>query len=170
LSLTEREKIFRGLAAGISMPAIATGLGGLCRRAVARCSGTAAAACIGPRGPGGAVPGCSSEGHELASLPALTAPVTAKLELDWSPEQIAVPAEHLRSDSSLRLGDSRGCQRRRRAHRRLVQVRPIDGVGVDCAVTHLIRTHRRRRRVSSESFPCTYQPSCCIRHRVVILR
>jgi Helix-turn-helix domain len=91
LSLAEREEISRGLAAGLSLRAIATGLGraaSTVSREVLGNGGRAryrAAAADRAAWTRAARP----KATKLAGSPALAALVTAKLELDWSPQQIA---------------------------------------------------------------------------------
>ena len=91
LSLAEREEISRGLAAGLSFRMIAAGLGrapSTVSREVLANGGRAsyrAAAADGAAWSRAARP----KATKLATSPALAALVTAKLELDWSPEQIA---------------------------------------------------------------------------------
>jgi IS30 family transposase len=91
LSLAEREEISRGLAAGLSLRTIASDLG--------RAPSTVSREVLGNGGRAryrAAVADKSAwsraarpKATKLASTPALAALVSAKLELDWSPEQIA---------------------------------------------------------------------------------
>jgi IS30 family transposase len=91
LSLAEREEISRGLAAGLSLRVIATGLG--------RAPSTVSREVLGN---GGRIRyraaaadraawsrAARPKATKLAGSPALAALVSAKLELDWSPQQIA---------------------------------------------------------------------------------
>lgn len=91
LSLAEREEISRGLAAGLSLRVIAAGLGRapstvsrevLANGGRASCRAAAADRAAWSRA-------ARPKATKLAGSPALAALVTAKLELDWSPEQIA---------------------------------------------------------------------------------
>ena len=91
LSLAEREEISRGLAAGLSLRVIAAGLarapstvsrevlgnGGRTRYRAAAADRAAWSKATRPKA------------TKFATTPALAALVTAKLELDWSPQQIA---------------------------------------------------------------------------------
>jgi IS30 family transposase len=91
LSLAEREEISRGLAAGLSLRVIAAGLG--------RAPSTVSREVLGNGGRSGyrAVvadraawsKAARPKATKLAASPALAALVSAKLELDWSPQQIA---------------------------------------------------------------------------------
>jgi len=90
LSLAEREEISRGLAAGLSLRSIAAGLGRAPSTVSREVAGNGAASTgrwrpIGRRG-------CERAGRSRRSWPAgrgLRAMVEDKLELRWSPEQIA---------------------------------------------------------------------------------
>ena len=91
LSLAEREEISRGLAAGLSLRMIAAGLGrapstvsrevfgngGRSRYRAAVADQAAWSRAVRPKA------------TKLATRPALAAAVAAKLELEWSPQQIA---------------------------------------------------------------------------------
>ena len=91
LSLAEREEISRGLAAGLSVRMIAAGLG--------RASSTVSREVLGNGGLSGYRAAAADraawsravrpKATKLATSPALAALVSAKLELDWSPQQIA---------------------------------------------------------------------------------
>ena len=91
LSLSEREEISRGLAAGLSLRVIAAGLG--------RAPSTISREVLGQRrtcevsgggcGPDGVVEAARPKATKLATTPALAALVAAKLEQEWSPQQIA---------------------------------------------------------------------------------
>ena len=92
LSLAEREEISRGLAAGLSLRAIAAGLGRAPSTISREVAAQADAVGIGPRRP------TSRRGRgrrrrkacKLATQPALRAMVAEKLQQEqWSPEQIA---------------------------------------------------------------------------------
>lgn len=92
LSLLEREEVSRGIAAGLSARAIASSVGRSpstvsreIRRNGGRSTYRAAAAELAA-----IERGRRPKPTRLASDPALLAVVRAKLELDWSPEQIAV--------------------------------------------------------------------------------
>jgi len=91
LSLAEREEISRGLAAGVSLRMIAAGLGrapSTISREVLGNGGRAryrAAAADRAAWSRAARP----KATKLATTPALAALVAAKLEQEWSPEQIA---------------------------------------------------------------------------------
>ena len=91
LSLAEREEISRGLAAGLSVRMIASGLG--------RAPSTVSREVLGHGGRSGYRAAAADraawsravrpKATKLATSPALAALVSAKLALDWSPQQIA---------------------------------------------------------------------------------
>ena len=91
LSLAEREEISRGLAAGLSLRVIAAGLG--------RAPSTVSREVLGTGGRSGYRAAAADraawsraarpKATKLSISPALAGLVTAKLELDWSPQQIA---------------------------------------------------------------------------------
>ena len=91
LSLAEREEISRGLAAGLSLRMIAAGLG--------RAPSTVSREVLGNGGLSGYRAAAADraawsravrpKATKLATSPALAALVSAKLALDWSPQQIA---------------------------------------------------------------------------------
>jgi IS30 family transposase len=91
LSLAEREEISRGLAAGLSLRMIASGLG--------RAPSTVGREVLGNGGRSGYRAAAADraawsravrpKATKLATSPALAALVSTKLALDWSPQQIA---------------------------------------------------------------------------------
>jgi IS30 family transposase len=91
LSLAEREEISRGLAAGLSVREIAAGVG--------RAPSTISREVLGNGGRSGYRAAAAEQAAwsraarpkatKIAASPALAVLVTAKLELDWSPQQIA---------------------------------------------------------------------------------
>ena len=94
LSLTEREEISRGLAAGLSLRVIAAGLGrapSTVSREVLGNGGRARAAAADRAAWSRAAwsRAARPKATKLATTPALAVLVAAKLEQEWSPQQIA---------------------------------------------------------------------------------
>ena len=91
LSLAEREEISRGLAAGLSLRMIAAGLGRapstVSREVLGNGGRSRYRAAVADRAAWSRA--ARPKATKLASRPALAALVAAKLELDWSPQQIA---------------------------------------------------------------------------------
>ena len=91
LSLAEREEISRGLAAGLSLRAIAAGLGRapstVSREVLGNGGRTRYRAAFADKMAWSRA--ARPKATKLAMSPALAALVTAKLERDWSPQQIA---------------------------------------------------------------------------------
>jgi IS30 family transposase len=90
LSLAEREEISRGLAAGLSLRAIATGLGrapSTVSREVTRNGGRSGYRAV-TADQAAWSRACRPKPTKLSRLPGLTAMVEEKLEQKWSPQQI----------------------------------------------------------------------------------
>lgn len=179
LSAGEREEISRGLAAGSSVRAIACGLGrspstvsrevlangGRCGYRAARADAAAWARAARPKP------------TKLGSRVALTDLVAAKLELDWSPQQIAGwlkieypndPEMQVSHESIYRslFVQSRGSLRKeltthlrtKRATRRPAGMREPDGRGGRPNILHI---SQRPAEAADRAVPGHWESQCC---------